>query len=320
MSNQRRQMRVRSAESVAREVKALELVPVDGESLHPWAPGAHIRVWLPDGDTRAYSLIGSRSDDTRYSIAIRLDEHGRGGSRYMHALVPGDLLAISDPRNDFPLQQTATFHTLVAGGIGITPLMAMAEELSSDGRRFRLVYCARTPDHAAFLDQMQQRFGSNVVAHFDEGHAKRAFDIAKLLSEPNAGEHVYVCGPKGMVDAARRSTSHWPEGTFHTEIFTNAPLPTEDETDEGFEIVLGSSDEKLQVPPGKSILRVLLEKGLPVEYYCEQGSCGLCTTGILSGLVEHRDVVLNDEEKASQKIMQVCVSRPLPGEVLVLDL
>jgi vanillate O-demethylase ferredoxin subunit len=209
---------------------------------------------------------------------------------------------------------------LLAGGIGVTPILAMARQLQADGADFRLHFCARAEVDAPFLEHLRVSFGSRLIAHFDGGERLRSLDLGKTLSQRAHGEHVYVCGPAGMIEAARKAAAHWPAGTVHFELFQAQRPPPDAAADTGFNVVLAKSKVTLEVPAGKSILSVLLAYGMTVDSACESGICGICTVGVLSGKVEHRDSVLSDEQKASNTLMQVCVSRPLPGERLVLDL
>ncbi|WP_449472631.1 PDR/VanB family oxidoreductase [Sphingobium chungangianum] len=301
---------------VTDDIRLVELVARDRGPLPGWSPGAHIRVAVGDGTTRAYSLMGPASETDRYHIAIRRDAGGTGGSLWMHALNAGDEVEILAPRNDFELAAGAGFTTLIAGGIGITPILSMARTLHARGAALRLIYCARSADHAAFVEELRVLLGDRLIEHYDGGDPARNYDFATLLRERGASEHLYVCGPAGLIEGVVAAAGHWPEGTVHLERFVNG----ETAGSEGFDIVLGRSGETVHVPPGKSILRVLLDRGMPLEYYCEAGNCGLCTTDVLQGAIEHHDIVLTDEEKASQTLMQICVSRPAPGETLVLDL
>jgi ferredoxin-NADP reductase len=313
---------VTDSRSETSQIKAFTLARPDGEPLPTWTAGAHVKVRLPDGDERSYSLINSALDPTAtvlprsYRLGVRLEEDSRGGSRYMHALKPGDTVAVSAPTNNFALEPASNPIVLLAGGIGITPLISMAAELAAWGARFRMIYAGRSRAHLAFLDELSQSAGAQLTLHTDDRSG--VFDVNVLMDSLTAGEPLYVCGPTPMIDAAIDAAKRldWPAGRLRFEHFTAAAPAPGDRT---FEIVLKRSGRSYLVPPDKTILDVLIEAGVDPLYDCKRGDCGICQTGVLEGEPDHRDYILSDAEKAAGKVMQICVSRAKCAR-LVLDL
>ena len=272
--------------------------------LPAFTAGAHVDLRLPDGLIRQYSLCGDPADTTTYRIAIKREDAGRGASRWAHgALTPGALALVSAPRNNFPLAPEAVRHILVAGGIGITPFLAMAQQLRRDGADYVLHYCARS-SQAPVLAELRAVCGGRLVTHFAVDPASTRFDAASL-SDPVPGTHVYCCGPQRLTDAVRAATAHWPEAQVHFEVF-QATLD-EDFKAEPFDVTLASSGETLRVPAGRSALDVLRAHGLVLPSSCELGVCGACECGYRGGVVIHRDSVLGTG--ARQDRMMLCVSR-----------
>ncbi len=304
-------------------VRSFELTSTSGENLPGYSPGSHIRVRLPNGDDRPYSLVNldpSVEPDkgaASYWLGVRLEETSQGGSSFMHGVKPGDLISISLPKNDFALSDDAAPVVLIAGGIGITPIASMASELLGRKQDFRLHYSGRAQGSLAFLKPLRALLGDKLVEHYDDlngGH----LDVETLLSKVDSKSHLYVCGPKPMIEAVQASARKrgWPEERIHFELFT-PPLPQSG--DQPFEIEIASTGESFTVPAGKSIIDVLEEAGQDLIYDCQRGDCGICQTDVISGEPDHRDVVLTDSEKASGKVMQICVSRAHSAK-LVLDL
>jgi vanillate O-demethylase ferredoxin subunit len=313
-------LRVQAIEALTPRIRLLELVPAEGGELPAFTAGAHIDVDMPAVEGRSYSLLNDPREGHRYRIAVLREEMGRGGSAWMHDQVAvGDVLTASVPSNNFPLSREAELHLLIAGGIGITPILSMVEHLLAEGGTFHLHYCARSRDEAAFAYMLTERLGDQVTFHFDGGDPAKGLDIAALLARKPAGGHVYVCGPRGMIRAVREATTNWPKGTVHWELFGGDEADTAPRvTDVAFDVELAKSGVKLHVPADRKLLDVMREAGVKVKSLCTEGVCGTCRVKVLSGEVDHRDEVLTKAQQA--KFMQVCVSRAKPGSTLVLDL
>jgi len=313
-----RDLVVLAAVPAARDIVRYELADPAGLPLPAFEPGAHLPVRTPAGVVRRYSLAGDPATTDRYEIAVKRDAGGRGGSASMvDTLREGARLPVAAPRNEFALHPRARRFLLIAGGIGITPMMAMMRHLAAtDGRPFTLHYCTRSPGHAAFADVLEEApFAAHVHLHHDDGDPARAFDFWPLLEKPQAGTHVYCCGPRGLMDGVRDMSGHWAFGSVHFESFgVDAALRRRDHP---FRVRLGRSGACLDVPADRSILEVLRDHDVKVRSSCEAGSCGTCRTGLVAGEAEHRDFVLGPDEQATQ--IMVCVSRAR-GNELTLDL
>jgi ferredoxin-NADP reductase len=316
-------VQITDIERKAEGVVALELRPTDGSALAPFTAGAHIDVELPVRDAagraivRQYSLCNDPSETHRYVIGVGRDANSRGGSAWLHERArTGDALRISAPRNHFELVEGGEDSILVAGGIGITPLLAMARRLSALGRRWTLYYCARTPERAAFLNELQALPGS-VVPVFDGIPGGRPIDLARVVEAAPRNAHMYCCGPTSLMEAFQRITALRPPSQVHVEWFK--PKATAPGGDGAFQITLARAGLKLDVPAGKSILDVLIEAGVNVQHSCCDGVCGTCETRVLHGIPEHRDSVLFGDDAKTTERMMVCVSRSA-GPQLVLDL
>lgn len=288
---------------------------------HPWrealprgAPGAHVDVRLPDGRTRQYSLCGDPDDLSLYKIAIKREESGRGASKWLHDnLEVGNVAFVSTPRNNFPINEDATHHVLVAGGIGVTPFLAYVRDFLRRGKGFRLHYCAQSAQ-APLIEELRAQCGPDrLTSYFSDAGGQR-FDAERTFAEVRAGAHVYCCGPQRLIDGVRAATSHWPEGKVHFEVFQ--PTPDESFVAEPFDITLASTGETLRVPADKSALEVLRAHGLALPSSCELGVCGSCECGYRDGIVLHRDSVLSTT--ARQDRMMLCVSRARVGVTLAL--
>jgi len=319
MSPENLHLRVSAVQEVAHNIRCFELRHPQGNGLPAFTAGAHIRVSTPSGAVRQYSLCNDPSETDRYQIAVKREGRGRGGSlSLVDGVQVGDLIEISPPQNQFELDPRARQVLLIAGGIGITPLLAMARQLQSEGRRYTLIYLTRDPQSTAFLDQLTQApFADSVRIHHDGGDPARALDLWPLLEKPGSlgGLQVYCCGPAGLMDAVRDMTGHWPANAVHFESFAADSRSQGD--DQAFEVQLQGSGQIFEVPADTSILQTLRNHGIAVPFSCESGTCGSCKTGLVEGEADHRDLVLLEEEK-SHRIM-VCVSRSRGGR-LVLDL
>ncbi|MBR0565384.1 oxidoreductase [Azoarcus sp. L1K30] len=308
-------------------IRTLHLRAPGGNSLPPFSPGAHLRVSIPGlADARCYSLVTFATDAAgfdappSYRLGVRLEADSSGGSRYMHGLAVGDTISVTGPKNDFPLHAATAGEAetvLIAGGIGITPIASMASALQAAGRPWSMHYSGRSIDQLAFRDELATLAGSALHLHADDDPDTR-LDIGSLLDHLSPSQHLYVCGPKGMIDAVidGARTRGWPASHVHFELFAAAaPLAG----DRPFELELRQSGQVLTVPADKTILEVLEEAGCDPMYDCKRGECGVCTATVLEGEPEHRDYFLSDAEKASGKLIQICISRAKSAR-LVLDL
>ncbi len=299
-------------------VRALVLEAAGAASLPGWRPGAHIRIKLPNGADRPYSLVDLAAWRTgrHYVLGVRREPDSAGGSQFVHALREGDRVAASAPINRFELRDGTGEVLLLAGGIGITPLLSMAAACARSGAAFKLHYLGRTRGELAFLDELRAICGNRLAVHYDDGPSGRP-DFAALIAGLLPEADIYVCGPAGMIEAVKIAASgcgHPPERLFY-ELFT----PTPAAGDGPFEVEIKSSGQVVTVGANQSIIDALTAAGLDVVYDCRRGDCGVCQTGVLAGAPDHRDVVLTEEEKASNKVMQICVSRSKSPR-LVLDL
>ncbi|HVC57562.1 MAG TPA: PDR/VanB family oxidoreductase [Stellaceae bacterium] len=314
------QLRVRAITYLAEDVNGYELVDPKGRDLPRFAAGAHIGVRLGNAVWRDYSLWNDPAERRRYCIAVLREKLGEG-SRLLHdAVRVGDLVEVSLPRNHFPLAEAAERYLLLAGGIGITPIMAMIAELRRRQAEFRLHYCTRTPEKTAFRDELELLAAlGRVVFHHDCGDPAQGLDIAALLKEPQPGTHLYFCGPAGMMAAATAAAAHWPAGSVHCEYFSGpgAAPPARFADDRPFRVRLAESGAEFDVPPGATIIDVLRQHGIATRTSCELGYCGACLTRYLEGEPDHRDPIL--AERARQTHLLICCSRA-KTPLLVLDL
>ncbi|WP_321814748.1 MULTISPECIES: PDR/VanB family oxidoreductase [unclassified Paraburkholderia] len=305
----------------AQDIYGFEFTHADGNALPPFSAGAHIDVHLPDGLIRQYSLCNDPGSTHHYRIAVLRDANGRGGSRAIHDKVnQGDTIRISAPRNHFALAHAAPHHLLIAGGIGITPILCMAEHLIRAGEKFDLHYCARSRERAAFVEPVTASpFGNRTALYFDdETHAPR-FDIAATLANAPAESHLYVCGPRGFMDAvlAEARRQQWDETRLHYEFFGG--IVEQSSADAAFQVRIASSGATIDVPTGCTVIEALAANGVDVLTSCEQGVCGTCITRVIEGRPDHRDAYLTDEEKAAGDQFLPCCSRS-HTPLLVLDL
>ncbi|WP_020654844.1 PDR/VanB family oxidoreductase [Massilia niastensis] len=307
-------------QEIAHGITLFELAAADHGELPAFEAGAHIAVTTPNGLLRRYSLCNPPSERQHYVIAVKRDELGAGGSKSMvDELAPGSVLAVAPPENYFPLARDAQRYLLIAGGIGITPLLSMVHELRMRGADFELVYCARFPESTAFLDELAAPdLAGRVRIHHSHGDPARAFAVEPLLAQYAGGTHVYCCGPRRLMQAVREAARHWPAGTVHLENFGTSEDPKAS-GDRLFSVRLERTGITVAVPPGTSILEALRNRGVPAPSSCESGTCGSCRTRLLAGKGEHRDYVLDEDEHDAE--IMICVSRAQAGcEQLVLDL
>ena len=303
------------------DICTFELVAEDGAPLPAFSAGSHVDVHLPGGLTRQYSLCNDSTESHRYLIGVLRDPASRGGSQAMHDQVQeGQQLQISAPNNHFPLAHDASRHLLLAGGIGVTPILCMAERLANAGADFEMHYCTRSLERTAFHQRITASgFAPKVHFHFDDGAAQQKLDIAALLAAPASGVHLYVCGPKGFMDAVLNTAraQGWPEDQLHYEFFAGAV--TLSESDASFEVQIASSGQIVVVPRDKTVVQALAEAGVDVQVSCEQGVCGTCLTRVIEGIPEHKDLYLTPEEQAANDQFTPCCSRSRSPR-LVLDL
>ncbi len=321
MSTSTIDVRVAAKRNEATDICTYELVDAGGDALPPFAAGAHIDVHLPNGLVRQYSLCNDPGESHRYLIGVLRDPASRGGSQAMHEMVnEGDMLKIGAPKNHFPLAHEARRSLLLAGGIGVTPILCMAERLAGAGAEFDMHYCTRSRERTAFVERIEaSRFAPRVHFHFDDGPDEQKLDIAALLATPEAGTHLYVCGPKGFMDAVLDTAraQGWPEKQVHYEFFSAEPLKSDD--DESFDVKLASSGRTVRVEAGQSVIEALAAAGVEVPTSCEQGVCGTCLTRVIEGTPDHRDSYLTDEEREANDQFLPCCSRA-KSALLVLDL
>ncbi len=313
----KRQMRVAERRDLTDRISEFTLSAAPGETLPGWQAGAHIRVDVPGGD-RAYSLIAwddARSAPDTYVIAVQREEAGAGGSAHMHGLAKGDMIQVAEPKCDFPVV-SGQGAVLLAGGIGITPMISMAAALRAAGTDVVLHYAGRTRGVMAYCDALGDLLGDDLHIHCDDDDSALNLDA---VIDSLGDRQFYICGPKGMIDGARSKAeaAGVSPDRVHVELFDNGSADAEG--DQSFEVEIASTGEVFTVPPGRTIIEVLEESGQDLIYDCQRGDCGICQTDVISGIPDHRDVVLSDAEKAEGKVMQICVSRAKSAR-LVLDL
>lgn len=296
-------LRVAAARFTTPDVLHLDLVHPLRPELPEWTAGAHVDLRLPDGKVRQYSLCGDPDDLSKYEIAIKREENGRGGSVWAHEnLLEGATTHISAPRNNLPLAEDATRYVLVAGGIGITPFVSMARVLAKQNKSFTLHYCAKSADHAPLLQELREICGDRLKCWFSQDGSR--FN-PQMIGAYQEGTHAYVCGPERLLEAVQASLTGWPEDHVHGEVFQL----TLDENfkAEPFEATIASTGEKLLVPADKSLLEVLRSSGFVMSSSCELGVCGSCECGYRDGIVIHRDKALPVSKR--QDRLLPCVSR-----------
>lgn len=305
----------------ATDIISLELSPLNGEALPAFSAGSHIDVEVKPGVIRQYSLCNHPSERHRYVLGILRDPKSRGGSIAVHdELTEGQVIRISEPRNHFPLAHEARRSLLFAGGIGVTPILCMAERLAQIGAHFEMYYCARSPGRAAFLERIRRSaFREHVLLHFDDGPAEQLLDADAVLANPAPETHLYVCGPTGFMDHVLGTSRRlgWPEDRVHREYFAAPAHPPA--ADGGFEVRVARTGQVFAIPPDRTIIAVLADNGIEVPVSCEQGVCGTCLTRVLEGEPDHRDVFMTDAEHALNDQFTPCCSRA-KSKVLVLDL
>ncbi|MCX8502137.1 MAG: PDR/VanB family oxidoreductase [Alphaproteobacteria bacterium] len=301
---------------------SLELTQKGGKKLPEFTAGSHIDLHLGKDLIRQYSLANHPDETHRYLIGVLREPNSRGGSVAVHdRLQPGTELKISAPRNNFPLAESARHSMLLAGGIGVTPMLAMAQRLKSLGKPFELHYCIRSRARAAFLLLIEASGLKEFVHfHYDDGYAQNRFDAQASL-KPAADTHLYVCGPGGFMDyilgAAR--ANGWSESLLHVEYFGAKPTPANAAPTGSFRVRAKKSNKEFEVPANKSIAKCLIENGIAIPTSCENGICGTCLTPVLEGIPDHQDSFQTKAEKEKNTMMTVCCSRS-KSPLLVLDI
>jgi tetrachlorobenzoquinone reductase len=310
------EVRLTAIRYLARDTSLLELQTLDGRPLPGYQPGAHIDLHLPNGLVRNYSLTAAVPKPSTYEVGIKRDPASRGGSRYIHdELRIGTTLKIGGPRNNFRLHEDAAHSVLIAGGIGITPIWCMVQRLNALGRAWRLHYACRSRDDMAFrheLDGMPQ-----ATLHADDESGGQFLDVATIVAAAPKDAHLYCCGPAPMLQAFEAATMDRPPEQVHIEYFTAKDLPPTKKG--GFTVELARSGAEYFIPEGETILNVLLDAGIDIDYSCELGICGACEQRVISGIPEHRDSILSEEEQAENKRVMICCAG-CRTERLVLDL
>lgn len=322
-------LRVAESKTLNPLIRELRFEAADGATLPGWSAGSHIKVQvkLPDGSTdwRQYSLIDlqgqSGSADfapASYTIAVRREDDGRGGSKFMHSqLQTGDTVLVEAPKNDFPMHDTDGVSVFLAGGIGITPMASMAAYCVKAGKKLQLHYAGRSRDFMAFLPELQALLGDALLVHADAESAGSGFNIDELLDGCAENDRLYVCGPKALLDSVleKAHARGWAPERVHFELFT---APAVEAGDHAFEVEMAQSGQKFTVPVGQTILDCMIENGCDPMFDCKRGECGVCAYPVMEGEIDHRDYVLNQRERDAGNVIQVCVSRA-KGARLVLD-
>lgn len=319
MSDQILKVVVRKRQEQGDGVVVLDLSDPAGAALPAFEAGAHVDIHLQPGLVRQYSLCGDPAQTSVYRLGVLKDPASRGGSIAVHEqLLEGREVEISVPRNLFPLASDARRSILIGGGIGITPMVAMAYALQARDSQFELHYCGRSRSRSAFLEELQNAaFAPCVSTHFDDEADEQKLDLPAVLDKPGEGVHVYVCGPSGFMDwvISEAAKAGYADDHIHREYFQVEV----DNSGAGFEVVAARSGKSVQVAEGQTILEALAGVGIKIDISCEQGVCGTCLCDVLEGEPDHRDVYLTDDEKAANDQILVCCSRAKSNK-LVLDI
>jgi vanillate O-demethylase ferredoxin subunit len=316
-----RQLRVAARRQETEDIVTFDLVDSQGGDLESFTAGAHIDIEAAPGLVRQYSLLNDPAERHRYRIGVLRDSASRGGSKAMHRLAVGDIVYIAGPRNHFELHPGAHHTWLLAGGIGVTPLLCMAQQLYRDNGQFTFDYCVRSPAQAAYVGELQAGpFAVSVHVHYDDGADQQRLHIDERLAAMAPDTHIYICGPAGFMAwcIAAAARAGVPESQVHVEYF-KAAEQADKNTEIEFDIKLASSGATLKIPKDASILSVLRNHGISVPASCETGVCGTCLTYVLAGKPDHRDVYLSKEERAAGDVILPCCSRAL-SPLLVLDI
>lgn len=317
MQEQTVELVVAARDELADDVVGLALEDAAGGELAGWNPGAHIDLLLSESLVRQYSLCSSPGDRRQWRVGVLLDHNGRGGSKAVHALREGTTIKVRGPRNHFPLLHSRRYQ-FIAGGIGITPIIPMIEAAEAEGAEWHLMYGGRQRSSMAFVDYLSKYDDHVDIWPQDE---KGILDLASILGTSRDDTLVYCCGPEALLNAVEQACAAWPKGALHIERFAAKPVDEAASEDslENFEVVCQRSGITIDVGPQETILDAVRAKGISMLASCMEGICGTCETPVLEGVPDHRDSVLNDDEKAANDCLMVCVSRS-KTERLVLDL
>jgi ferredoxin-NADP reductase len=307
---------VRASRALPGSVRLIEIEPEGGARTYP--PGSHIEVTVEiDGrrDVRHYSLVGDGPADGAYRIAVKHHPDSRGGSDYMRGLEQGARLSVSDPQNLFPLAYGAPEYLLVAGGIGITPIVGMASVLARRDEPFRLLYAGRRRADMPFVDELSERLGERLQLCVSEEGTR--MDVAAEIAALHETGELYVCGPHRLIDACRRSWAADGRALVNLRLETFAD--SGEYAPERFVVHVSDHGVDVEVPERRTMLAALVEAGVPVMYDCLRGECGICTVQVLAaeGEIDHRDVFLSDAERAQGRRICTCVSRAVGGSLTV---
>lgn len=309
-------MRVHRTTWLADGVVQVELRDTGGAELATWEPGAHLGLHLPNGLIRQYSLCGDPADRHTWTVAVLREPASRGGSSWVHErLTAGSIVDVDPPRNNFALTE-AEGYLLIAGGIGITPLLAMARSIEAEGKSWRMVYCGRSRRSMAFLSELDSLAGDRLTTHADDEQGGPP-DVLALLAGLSSGTAIYCCGPEPLIAAVEAAAPN--RAQVHVERFRPVAATAPSSADSAFDVVCAGSGTRVRVEPDLSVLDALTLAGMDVPFSCGEGVCGSCETKVLDGEPDHRDFVLTDAEKQANASMMLCVSRCRSAE-LVLDL
>lgn len=315
------QVKVTARQELAEGIASYELAAADGSTLPDFKAGAHIDLHIPGGMIRQYSLYELPGEHRRYRISVLRDPQSRGGSvRLLDQVREGDELAIGAPRNHFGLHSGDDRSLLFAGGIGITPLLCMAQQLAEEGRRFEMHYCGRSLSRMAFVEELRgSSYADQVSIHVDDGPPGQQLDARSAIGAPGADRHLYVCGPTGFMDyiLGTARALGWAEERLHREYFAAAPL--DHSADGPFELEIKGNGRVIPVAADQSAAQALLDAGISIELSCEQGVCGTCITKVVEGVPDHRDLYFTDDEHARNDRFTPCCSRARSRR-LVLEL
>lgn len=319
MANATLKVKISAKEKVATNITTFELIHLAGEKLPGFTAGSHIDVHVSNQIVRQYSLCNNPSETHRYLIGVLRDPNSRGGSIAMHdQLKVGDIVEISYPRNLFELAKESSNSILLAGGIGVTPILCMAEYLTNSNNEFEMHYCTRSKEQTAFLEKISNsNYSSKVNFHFDDGDNEQRINLSKVLANPSSGTHVYICGPKGFLDAALNAAKKmgWTSEQIHYEYFSATPIPTE--SNESFTVKLARSGKTVEVAANQTITQALAAAGMDIPTSCEQGICGTCLVKVIEGIPDHKDLFMTDEEHALNDQFTPCCSRSKTPQLVI---